>query len=254
VDKTIEAVGRTREEAVEKGLQQLNLTRDDVTVELIDRAKSGFLGLGSTPARVKITYSAGRTNKAESFLSGLFRHMNVNVETDIRENEDGNIMINLKGDDMGPLIGRHGETLDALQYLTSQVVNRNEDKRVRVVVDTKNYRKKREETLTSLATRTAEKAVKYKRNFTLEPMNSFERHVIHTVLQDFNGVTTSSIGSEPRRCVVVMSVEGGQPAGAQRRWDSRNGGRKPGMARPYHNKPGDNRDITDDDKGSDSYA
>jgi spoIIIJ-associated protein len=180
--------------------------------------------------------------------------MNVAVKAEFQEKEDGNISVELIGDDMGPLIGRHGETLDALQYLTSQVVNSGEEKRVRVVVDSKNYRKKREEILTAMAVRTAEKAVKFRRNFTLEPMNSFERHVVHTALQDYKGVTTSSVGNEPRRCVVVMSVEGGQPAGGQRRWDNRNGSRKPGMARPYSNKPGTGRDSRPDTSGKGSES
>jgi len=167
--------------------------------------------------------------------------MRMNADITVSETEDGNISVELSGGDVGTLIGRHGETLDALQYITSQVVNRDETKRVRVGVDAQGYRKKREAALVAVAMRAADKALKYRKNFTLEPMNSFERHVVHTALQDVEGITTSSVGAEPRRCVVVMSVEGGQPATVNNavhgsrsgsRFTPNRQSRRPGTARP----------------------
>ena len=242
MDKFIEVTGKTVDEAVETGLAQLGVTRDDVTVEVLDFAKSGFLGIGGTPARVKLTYAVGLTQKAELFLTGLLNRMHMNAHVEVNQDDEGHLHIELTGGDVGSLIGRHGETLDALQYITSQVCNRDEDKRVRVSVDAQGYRRKREEILIAQAMRAAEKAVKYRKNFALESMNSFERHVVHTALQDVEGVTTSSVGNEPRRCVVVLSVEGGQPAHINNAVHSNRGGklnqnrgnRRPGMARPLH--------------------
>ncbi len=239
--KSIEATGRTVEEAIENGLAELTMSRDDVTVEVLDRPKSGFLGLGGTPARVQLSYEflQDRTEKAAAFLRGLFEKMRVSAELTVEQPEDNHLRIELTGSDIGTLIGRHGDTLDALQYITSQVVNRGEDSRIRVTVDAQGYRKKRENTLIAQAQRVAEKAKKYKKNFTMDAMNSFERHVVHTALQDVEGVSTSSVGSEPNRCVVVISIEGGQPASVSTassrnnnsRFGNQRNGRRPGAPR-----------------------
>lgn len=242
--KNIEATGKTVEDAIENGLAELGLSRDDVTVEVLERPKSGFLGLGGTPAKVQLTYefTQDKTTKTKNFIVGLLNRMNLSAEVDVSEKDDNHIAVELTGGDIGTLIGRHGDTLDALQYITSQVINRGEDKRLRITVDAQGYRKKREGTLIAQAQRVAEKAVKYKKNFTMEPMNSFERHVVHTALQEIEGITTSSVGSEPNRCVVVMSVEGGQPAsistssnGRNNRFQNARGGRRPGAPRPRRN-------------------
>ena len=136
--------------------------------------------------------------------------MGVKAELEFSRRENGGINVNLSGGNMGVIIGRRGETLDAIQHLTNYVVNKGSDKRMHVSIDAEAYRSKREESLTKLAEKMAEKAIKYKRSMALEPMNSYERHVIHTALQNYPGVTTSSTGVEPNRRVVVSYVKGEQ--------------------------------------------
>ena len=239
--KTLEKSGRTEDDAIAAALRELGLDRDDVSVEIIERAKSGFLGIGASPAVVRVSYEAPDEvpAKAEApaapvsaspaapaaspvdepadyaavraFLSGLLDRMGVKAELDIGPRDNGGINVNISGSGMGAIIGRRGETLDAIQHLTNYVVNRGSDTHLHISVDAENYRSKREESLTKLAEKMAEKAIKYKRSMALEPMNSYERHVIHTALQNYEGVTTSSTGVEPNRRVVVSYVkpEGG---------------------------------------------
>ncbi len=281
----IDMIGKTEEEAIAKALAQLGMDRDDVSVTILERAKSGFLGFGSSPARVRVTYGPDEADfeepapivvtkparkeeapkvkpeakrseakskpepkakperKAEpkperkpqpktevkreevkaapvedlapanrddaaaerirSFLSGLLQHMDSPAEVKVYEVEKGRYKVILEGDKLGQLIGRRGETLDAIQQLTSYAVNDKGAGRVRVQVDAENYRAKREASLESLANKVAAKVTKYRRSVTLEPMNAYERHVIHAALQEVAGVTTYSIGSEPNRRVVV---------------------------------------------------
>ena len=291
--KFIDVTGKTEDEAIQSALAQLGMDRDDVSVEILERAKSGFLGIGSAPARVRVSYDDGkaeeavkpaekpaapkpekkvepnaapkvvpmyapevlqkkepraakeersgrpareerreRTPRAEraerpapqpkpivdlgeecrdekseqirSFLKGLLEHMDSAAEIKIYESEKGRYKVYLEGEKLGALIGRRGETLDAIQQLTNYSINRGSEKnRVRVQVDAENYREKREQSLERLAEKVAGKVTKYRRNVTLEPMNAYERHVIHTALQDTPGVTTFSIGTEPNRRVVV---------------------------------------------------
>ena len=251
MEKYIEVTGKTEDAAIAAGLSQLGLDRDEVSVEVLERAKSGFLGIGSCPARVKLTYQApdepapvvekkveapapveakkpaapaaeekpveqpapapekkpaATGDKAEqitAFLTGLMEHLGNDARPVITLGEDGSYQVELVGSDLGALIGRRGETLDAIQQLTNYSVNRGQNKRVRIHLDAENYRAKREETLERLARKTAGKALKYHRNMTLEPMNAYERHVIHAALQDFDGVTTYSTGTEPNRRVIV---------------------------------------------------
>ena len=136
--------------------------------------------------------------------------MGVEAEVEISRRDNGGVNVKLSGSGMGAIIGRRGETLDAIQHLTNYVINRDNDKHMHISVDAENYRAKREESLTKLAEKMAEKAIKYKRSMALEPMNSYERHVIHTALQNYEGVTTSSTGVEPNRRVVVSYVRGEQ--------------------------------------------
>ena len=296
--KFIDVTGKTEDEAIQSALAQLRMDRDDVSVEILERAKSGFLGIGSAPARVRVSYDDGkaeeeakpaekpagpkpekkpeprpaaplyapevlqkksgasrgekserreredrreRAPRAErsernerparaerpapqakapvdlgeechdekseqirAFLKGLLEHMDSNAEVKVYESEKGRYKVFLEGDKLGALIGRRGETLDAIQQLTNYSINRGSEKnRARVQVDAENYREKREQSLERLAEKVAGKVTKYRRNVTLEPMNAYERHVIHTALQDTPGVTTFSIGTEPNRRVVV---------------------------------------------------
>jgi len=231
--KTLEKSARTEELAIAEALKELGLDRDDVSVEILERAKSGFLGIGASPAVIRVSYEApdevvaAPAAKAVSetaaeaevvdenpdyaqirkFLTGLLERMGVKAEMEISPRANGGINVNLTGSSMGAIIGRRGETLDAIQHLTNYVVNKGSEKHLHISVDAECYRSKREESLTRLAEKMAEKAIKYKRSMALEPMNSYERHVIHTALQNYEGVTTSSTGTEPNRRVVVSYVK-----------------------------------------------
>ena len=227
--KTIETTGKTEEEAVAAALSELGVSRDEVSVEILERAKSGFLGIGAVQAKVRVSYevpepesdSDGPGERAERFLAGLMEHMGVDAEIEICERDFGGYVAKLSGSGMGAVIGRRGETLDAIQHLTNYAVNRGSDKRVHISVDAENYRSKREESLVRLAEKMAAKAVKYRRSMALEPMNSYERHVIHTALQEYPGVSTSSTGVEPNRRVVVnyeRAQSGGGNKPASREW------------------------------------
>ena len=230
----IDVTGKTEEEAIRKALQQLQMDRDDVSVEILERAKSGFLGIGSSPARVRVTYgqqepeapkAAPKAEEAPAapaqelcqddnarriteFLTGLLEHMDSPAQVKVTETEKGRYSVVLEGQKLGQLIGRRGETLDAIQQLTNYAVNSGREKRIRVHVDAENYRAKREQSLESLARKVAGKVTKYRRSVTLEPMNAYERHVIHAALQDKAGVTTYSVGTEPNRRVVVAYDRG----------------------------------------------
>ena len=265
----IDVTGKTEDEAISKALAQLGLDRDDVSVEILERAKSGFLGLGSCPAKVRVSYGpeeeevippapqpkAEREEPAQPvrkpkapekkpekktekptpkkeqqpkkektpdappqdlgeevddekaqaikpFLTGLLAQMESSAEVKVYQPEKGRYKVFLVGDNLGALIGRRGETLDAIQQLTSYAVNRTGG-RVRIQLDAEGYREKREQSLQHLARKVAGKVVKYRRSVTLEPMNAYERHVIHTALQDVPGVTTYSTGVDPNRRVIV---------------------------------------------------
>ncbi len=283
----IDVTGATDAEAIAKALSELGLERDDVSVEILERAKKGIFGIGASPAKVRVTYevpdappappveppkkacpvekapqqekqekqqekqerpprrekrrqqprqerpvqetaegtekSPEKAEKApekplelgeevfdeksqqiRAFLDGLMAHMDSDAKAKVYQPEKGRYKVILEGSRMGALIGRRGETLDAIQQLTNYSMNRGSDRqRVRVQVDAEGYREKREESLQRLAAKTAAKVIKYRRNVTLEPMNAYERHVIHTALQDTEGVTTFSTGTDPNRRVVV---------------------------------------------------
>ena len=208
--KSIEVQGRTEDEAIELALEQLGMSRDDVSVEIIEQARTGFLGIKSTAAIIKVTYEISDASDAEEsqverigrFLEGLFDRMDLDVSFDITEG-DGTVNVVLTCQDPGALIGRRGETLDAIQHLTGYTINRSATGRVRINLDAENYRQRRNEALENLANRTAGKVIKYRRNMTLDPMNAYERHVIHSALQKHDNVSTFSVGNEPNRRVVV---------------------------------------------------
>lgn len=217
MQNSIEVTGKTEEEAIASALRQLGLQRDEVSIEILERSKSGFLRIGSAPAVVKVTYEVsdkaaaeGVAEKAKSFLEGLLSRMGVEAEIELGTKDDGSVTAELHGDGMGAIIGRRGETLDAIQHLTNYAVNRGSEERTHICIDAENYRSKREESLVHLAEKMAAKALKYRRSMALEPMNSYERHVIHTALQDYAGVTTASTGVEPNRRVVI-SCEKAKP-------------------------------------------
>lgn len=248
-----DASGKNIDEAIALALSSLKLERDDVTVEILEKPKSGFLGIGASPARIRVFYSVSRAKKASKFLSGLLERMNTPASVEITESEEDKTMsIVLTGSSMNVIIGKRGDTLDAIQYLTNLVVNRGEDSPVRVIVDTENYRARRDQTLDRLAHRTAEKVLKIKRSITLEPMNPHERRTVHSALQDVEGITTYSVGVDPFRKIVVSPTDKqqGTPScagsnqragGNNSRPPRRNGGdsRKPygNNARPLYHRP-----------------
>ncbi len=203
--KEIEVTGKTEDEAIARALAELGKERDEVSVEILQRAKAGFLSLGAAPAIVKVSYEAEETQeeKVRKFLEGLLERMGVEADMTFTTRENGGLVVSLSGSNMGPVIGRRGETLDAIQHLTNYIVNRGQEKRAHISVDAENYRSKREDSLVRLAEKMAAKVIKYRRDMALEPMNSYERHVIHTALQDYAGVTTASSGTEPNRRVVI---------------------------------------------------
>ena len=309
MEKFITATGKTIDLAIEAGLTQLSMDRDSVSVEILETPKSGFFGIGASPAKVKLTYEAPdepaapapalssasrskpkkpvsekpaeaanapkviapaaapmqrpaeqranakptaekperqekprqpRENKPrqeknrqpkpqqpkketapaepkvytpaepgsteeriEQFIKGLLEHMGSDAVPHAMKTADESYSVDLVGENLGILIGRRGETLDAIQHLANYAVNRSQNKRVRINVDAENYRLKREESLQRLAQKVAGKVTKYRRNITLEPMNAYERHVIHATLQDYPDVTTYSTGTEPNRRIVV---------------------------------------------------
>ncbi len=253
MQKYIECTGKTEDAAIAAALDQLGLAREDVSVEVLELAKPGFLGIGGTPAKVRVSYEAPDeapasqpsaaaaepvveetpaveeepvekliektvtaataanddiSQRITAFLSGLLAQMEVNAVPQISVDAEGNYLVELVGQDLGAVIGRRGETLDAIQQLTGYAVNKGLAHRVRVRIDAEGYRSKREESLERMARRTAEKAIRFRRNVTLEPMNAYERHVIHTALQDYPEVTTYSIGAEPNRRTVVAYTPG----------------------------------------------
>ena len=220
--KFIEVSGKTEDEAIAAGLAQLGKSRDEVSVEVLERSKRGVLGFGHSDARVRLSYEQEDTlrDRVERYLRGLLDHMGIEAEIEITEREGGGLCANLSGNGMGAVIGRRGETLDAIQHLVNYSVNRGSDKRMHISVDAENYRSKREDSLVHLAKKMADKAIKYKRSMALEPMNSYERHVIHTALQDYEGVSTASTGVEPNRRVVV-TYEKGEAAGSSNKPQSR---------------------------------
>ena len=203
--RSIETTAKTEDLAIASALEQLGKSREEVSVEILERSKAGFLGIGAAPARVRVSYEYIETpaEKAEAFLKGLLERMGSDAVPEVEDRGEDGLFIRLNGQKLGMLIGRHGETLDAIQHLTGYVVNRGVSKRTHISVDAEDYWAKREESMKSLAYKVAAKVIKYRKNMTLEPMNSYERHVIHTALQDYEEVSTYSVGSEPNRRVVV---------------------------------------------------
>lgn len=217
--KVIEATGKTEDDAIQSALAELGCTRDQVSVEILERAKSGFLGIGAAPAKIRVSFEQPDDiiTLTENFLKGLLEKMGSDAVPVLEQKDENTIYVNLTGEKLGMLIGRRGETLDAIQHLTNYAVNHGGG-RVRVNIDAENYRERRNEALVKLAEKTAAKALKYRRNVTLEAMNSYERHIIHTTLQDYEGVTTFSTGTEPNRRVVVAFERKQNPTPTYREW------------------------------------
>lgn len=201
---TVEKTAKTVEEALKLALIELDARDEEVIVEVLDEPKKALLGLiGGKEAKVKVTLKEDGDRKAKQFLEDVFEKMNIVGK--IHTKMDGkDLYVSVDGADMAVLIGRRGQTLDSLQYLVSLVVNKDRDDYVRVVLDTENYREKRKETLEKLANRLAYKARKMRKDIILEPMNPYERRIIHSALQGNPYVSTRSEGEEPFRKVIIF--------------------------------------------------
>ncbi len=205
MDDYIEVRAKTVDDAITEALLKLETTSDKIEYEVIEKGSSGFLGLlGAKPAVIRVRKKFNLVDNLEQFLQDLFRAMNMEVRSEIDYNESDRTMnILFSGDEMGILIGKRGQTLDSLQYIISLVVNKESDSYIRVKVDTENYRERRKETLESLAKNIAYKVKRTRRSVALEPMNPYERRIIHSALQNDRYVETHSEGDEPYRKVVV---------------------------------------------------
>ena len=200
----ITVTAKTVDEAVTKALIELETTSDKLEYEVVDKGSTGFLGIGAKPAIIRAKKKESIEDRAMDFLSQIFEAMNMQVNITAAYNqEEQELSLNLEGEDMGILIGKRGQTLDSLQYLVSLIVNKNSDGYLRVKLDTENYREKRKKTLETLAKNIAYKVKRTKRPVSLEPMNPYERRIIHAALQNDKYVLTRSEGEEPFRHVVV---------------------------------------------------
>lgn len=201
--QSVEKQGKTIDEAIMLALEDLGTTLEQVETEVLEEPSKGFLGiLGGKPARVKVTLKPDPMSLLEEFIQGICERMGSSVNIEVLPGDDG-VKVNLAGQSLGLLIGKHGQTLDSLQYLANVVYNRNAELRQRVIVDAGGYRERREETLLRLANRLADKAKRTGRRVMLEPMSAHERRIIHTALQDDSQIVTYSEGEEPYRKVVI---------------------------------------------------
>lgn len=202
----VEFTGKTVDEALTEALIKLETTSDKIDYEVIDKGSSGILGfIGGKPAKIMARKLYTLEDKVREFLGNVFNAMNLEVKVDIDYDEaDGNMNINLSGDEMGIIIGKRGQTIDSLQYIVSLVVNKESDSYIRVKVDTENYRQRRRETLENLAKNIAYKVKRTRKSVSLEPMNPYERRIIHSALQNDKYVATKSEGEEPYRHVIVF--------------------------------------------------
>ncbi len=200
----MEFSAKTVNEAITEACQKFTVTSDKLEYEVIEEGSAGFLGIGSKAAVIKARIKSSLSDNAKTFLNDVFGAMELTVVVDVKYNEEDKTMdIDLSGDEMGVLIGKRGQTLDSLQYLVSLVVNKDSEDYIRVKVDTENYRQRRKETLENLAKNISYKVKRTKRSVSLEPMNPYERRIIHSALQNDKYVTTHSEGEEPFRRVIV---------------------------------------------------
>ena len=202
----VEKSGKTIDEAVEAALKELGTTRENVEIEVVNEGKRGILGIGAEEATVRVKMEYTPLQKAEDYVKKIMSGFGIDVDLKgSYEDETVNIEVVGNSEEVGKLIGRRGDTLDAIQYLTSLVVNKGEENYIRVTIDTENYRGKREETLIKLAKRMAGVVSRSRKSVTLEPMNPNERRIIHSALQEYRNVTTYSTGKEPNRCIVIAT-------------------------------------------------
>lgn len=208
---------KTVDEAVTKALIELETTSDKLEYEVVERGSAGFLGIGAKPAVIRAKRKERVEDRAIHFLNQVFDSMNMEVSiTAVYNAEEKEMNINMEGTDMGILIGKRGQTLDSLQYLVNLVVNKKKDDYIRVKLDTENYRERRKETLETLAKNIAYKVKRTKRAVSLEPMNPYERRIIHAALQNDKYVVTRSDGEEPFRHVIISLKKEGKKDRSER--------------------------------------
>ena len=198
--------GRTVDEATQLACEALGVNREDIEVQILELPKKGLFGNLKVPAKISVTYEVSKVKTAVQYIEDILNHMGIkDFEIKVTEEEES-AQISLEGPDLGVVIGRRGETLDAIQYLCSLVANRDSGEYFRITIDSGDFRQKREKTLENLAKKLAHNALKSGRSITLEPMNPYERRIIHSAVGKINGVTSTSIGEEPNRRVVISST------------------------------------------------
>ena len=207
--KEITVCGKTVEEAVEKAVLALGApSAEKIEYTVLEDAKKGFLGIGATDAKIAASYTVGGEYEALAFIEKLLADMNIEAEINMTDGDNGEKRIAITGEAAAILIGHHGDTLDSLQYLANLAANKKingkKEEYVKIAVDVEGYRAKREETLRSLARKMASRVLKYKKSVMLEPMNPDERRIIHSEIQNIEGVSTNSIGSENNRKIVIF--------------------------------------------------
>ncbi len=231
--------GKTTEDAVNAAAAELGVAAADVEFEVLEEAKKGLFGIGASPAKVKVTYYLKPLEAARNFAETLVKDLGIDATVTIHADGNGEALLTIAGEGAGTLIGHHGDTLDALQYLINLTANKKETderKYTRISVDIENYREKREETLKKLARHMAEKVKRTGRNVVLEPMNAYERRIIHAEVQGIEGVSTNSVGVEGNRRVILFLEGNEKPTSAR---PERKGGKRKdgGKKRPQrHNK------------------
>jgi spoIIIJ-associated protein len=217
VKKEITVTAKTVEEAVIKAVEELGApSADKIVYTVVEEPKKGFLGIGAVNAKIEASYTVGGEYEALDFINKLLSDMEINAEVTLGDGNNDDKLINIAGEGASILIGHHGDTLDSLQYLANLAANKKEEgsKReyVKITVDIEGYRAKREETLRALARRKAEAVIRYKKSVMLEPMSPYERRIIHSEIQNMEGVGTNSIGSESNRKVVIYLDDGAKSA------------------------------------------
>ena len=205
--KELTITAKTTELALAEAAEQLGVAVEALSYEVIEKEKKGFLGLGATPATLHVTYTQNGIEIARDFVERILADMQIEATVTLVDVENADKQINIDGKNVGALIGHHGETMDSLQYLVNLAANQKTEgeKRdfVKITIDIEGYRAKREEALRALARRMADRVIKYKKSVMLEPMNPYERRIIHSEVQNIKGVSTNSIGSENNRKVVI---------------------------------------------------
>jgi spoIIIJ-associated protein len=244
--KDIIVTAKTIEDAALEGASKLCVAREDVEIEVLEEPKKGFLGMGAAPAKVKVTYILKPLEAARNFIETLMADLDIQAEIQIHDDGNGESLITIEGESASILIGHHGDTLEAFQYLVNLAANKKDDEDrqyTRITVNIENYREKREETLRKLASKMAAKVKKTGRNIALEPMNAYERRIIHAEIQKIEGVSTNSVGAEGNRRVVIFPEGNAKPTEVkpEKKQQKRSGERREKTERrdskPSYDKP-----------------